>query len=72
MFITTSLFAQKIIEPKTVKITDQNLIEYQLHKLQKEINKQFNLDIKNGKEPPNFFIKPDKENIILNKDKAIE
>ncbi|PIQ09551.1 MAG: hypothetical protein COW71_05950, partial [Ignavibacteriales bacterium CG18_big_fil_WC_8_21_14_2_50_31_20] len=68
LFVASTLLGQ-LIEPLSVEVTQQSQINYQIYQLQKEIDKQFNEDIKNGLEP--IIIKIDKENIIIKDNKAI-
>ncbi len=68
LLLSTTIFAQ-LVEPLPVEITQQSQINYQIYQLQKEIDKQFNEDIKNGLEPE--IIKIDKKNVIIKDNKAI-
>jgi hypothetical protein len=67
LIFSANIYAQ-LIEPKAVKITEETQIEYQLLKLQHELNKQFKEEVNEGKEP--IYIKFNIHDIEVNKNKA--
>jgi len=67
LIFSANIYAQ-LLEPKAVKITAETQIEYQLDKLQLQLNKQVKKEVNEGKEP--IYLKFKNKNIKVNKNKA--